>query len=114
MVDTCLCSQKEKQVSSNYATATENLFRITQCLAYWYDIQISQIWHENINIIFSGNITPQKNEPPPGKDRKGTTYDVGSKTPVAQQDSIMSKRNIISLYFLNMYFKKHTCIYNVN
>lgn len=46
----------------------------------------------NFRAAVSGNITPQQNDPPPpGKDRKGTTYDV-SKTPipVSQQESIMS------------------------
>ncbi|XP_061183089.1 uncharacterized protein LOC133191357 isoform X2 [Saccostrea echinata] len=46
----------------------------------------------NFRPAVSGNITPQKTEPPPGKDKKGTTYDVTTKgkTPASQQDSIMS------------------------
>ncbi|XP_055997283.1 uncharacterized protein LOC130047078 [Ostrea edulis] len=45
----------------------------------------------NFREAVSGNITPQKNDPPPpGRDRKGTTYDVTSRVPVSQQDSILS------------------------
>lgn len=48
-------------------------------------------------MTISGNITPQKNDPPPpGRDRKGTTYDVTSRVPVSQQDSILSNIQMIT------------------